>query len=121
MKDEKFTTFIAAPIIVDSCNFASHYEGEKWTAQDLEVYQKLQEHSDILKDDAFYLDLHHTKLDIQANLDLGLENILIKDFKKYTNYNISFGVSTVFVPAHLLREKYSMSDYANIITQHMKN
>jgi hypothetical protein len=67
----------------------------------------------------FYVELNEAKTNIQANLDIGIEGIIIKDFKKYQNGEITFGVSSACVPLQSLKTTFKLSGLCNAITHQM--
>lgn len=81
--DADLALFAAAPLLLDSSNFLPKLHGNKWTDTDKEVFEKLKAVSPELNPEEYFNQLNDIKTDVQANLDLGLEALLIKDFKAY--------------------------------------
>ena len=73
--DSDLVKFMAAPMQLDSCNFRPDLEDNKWIKKDKEIFAKLLEHSEELKQNAekHWKTLYDAKTDIEANLKLGLE------------------------------------------------
>ena len=91
--DIDFAYFLQAPLVLDSYYFEENLKGSKWTEKDQEVYGYLNA---LTKTDKEYFnELFNAITNIELNLGLGINNLLIKDYKTYyliENANSGIGV-----------------------------
>lgn len=110
--DAELAHFLKAPILLDSYHFEPSLKDSKWTEKDLEIYKRLDQISEGAETSRVMFDrLFNAITDIDMNLSLGIENLLIKDFKTYFIINqgqSGVGVGTITVPLTLLLQKFTL-------------
>lgn len=109
--DSDLAKFISAPLFLDSHNFNPNLHGSKWTDEDLGVFRNLQERNQMLRDhpESYFNELNEIKTDIKANLSLGIQGLLCKDFKSYElGEGLAVGASTLFVSLACTLEHFGL-------------
>ena len=104
--DSELAHFLKSPILLDSYHFEQSLKDSKWTEKDLIIYKQLESISAGSEPSKVMFDrLFNAITDIEMNLSLGIENLLIKDFKTYFIINDGkqgIGLGTITVPLPLL-------------------
>lgn len=58
--------------------------------------------------------LKHLRTDLDKNLDLGLYNLMIKDYKAYEIDGVTVGVGSIKVPLSLLYDHFGKDEMARV-------
>ncbi|CDW75375.1 UNKNOWN [Stylonychia lemnae] len=112
--DKDLAYFMLAPIVLDSFFFDENLKDSKWTQQDLDAYNYLVKVADV-DGKAYFDNLYNSISSIDLNLQLGVKNLLIKDFKSYFLLNdgqLGIGVSSTFVPMRILISHFGFNQIA---------
>ena len=123
--DAQLAHFLKAPIVLDSYNFDPSLKDSKWTEKDLEIYQRLEsiEGSGAIEDGKTQFErLFNAITDQDMNLKLGINNLLIKDFKTYFILEAGkrgVGVGTIHVPLKVMLETYGINQMKEAMLQLM--
>eukprot|EP00347_Sterkiella_histriomuscorum_P007811 403347471 len=108
--DKEMAMFLLAPIVLDSFFFNENLKGSKWTEQDLNAYNYLVKVAEIDNGKEYFDNLYNAISNIELNLHLGINTLLIKDFKTYFVLQEGYkgvGVSSTFVPMRVLLKHFT--------------
>ena len=110
--------FFSAAILLDTENFKPSLKNTKWSAIDEEAFQNINRK--IFSE--YYDKLINLKTDRKANIELGLELILKKDYKNYvwgeTNKNVA-GISVCFNTFHDIMTQFGVETLKNTLNERM--
>ena len=81
--DRSLALLTISPILVDSDNFNPELKGGKWSDVDSYAYNILMAFLPGFNNDIYNQQIKKQKHDVKANLEIGVDNLLIKDYKNY--------------------------------------
>mmetsp|Transcript_50636 Transcript_50636/g.58053 ORF Transcript_50636/g.58053 Transcript_50636/m.58053 type:complete len:385 (+) Transcript_50636:50-1204(+) len=96
--NEKLSTLMGSPILIDCINFPESLKGTRWKEKDLAIYNSLATQSDPKLDDEYFDILNAIKFDEEKNIALGLQQNLRKDYKKFLVNGKMIGYSAILAP-----------------------
>ena len=79
--EKNLAYLLGAAVVLDSYFFKEELRAKKWTDEDTLAHNWLMQYADVGQ--AYWAELNHTKFDVGAGLDLGLNGIFIRDYKCY--------------------------------------
>lgn len=108
--------FFSAAILIDTENFKPSLKGTKWSNIDEDVFMKINR--TIVND--YYNLLINLKTDRNANIELGLDLILKKDYKNYQWKNCIAGIAVCFNSLHEIMTQFGVENLKNKIRERIE-
>jgi len=96
--------FLSAAILLDTENFKPALKGTKWSQIDEDAFLQINRVAFY----EYYNELVNKKTDRKANIDLGLDLILKKDYKNYQWKNCVAGISVCFNSLHDIMQQFGV-------------
>lgn len=107
--------FFSSAILIDTENFKPSLKGTKWSDVDENAFMRLNR--TIFQD--YYNELIGLKTDRKANIELGLDLILKKDYKNYIWKDIVAGIAVCFNSLHDIMQHFGVENLKQKIKERM--
>jgi inorganic pyrophosphatase/exopolyphosphatase len=108
--------FFSAAILIDTENFKPTLKGTKWSQIDEDAF--LQINRIAFYD--YFNELINLKTDRKANIELGLDLILKKDYKNYQWKNCVAGISVCFNSLHDIMQQFGVEALKSKMKERMQ-
>ena len=104
--DKDLALLAISPILIDCNNFKKRLKDLKWNDNDSKACNFLLKFLPGFDNDKYYHLLNKKKHDVKSNLALGVDNLLIKDYKNYSiTEKFKYGSSVISMkPKTLLKQ-----------------
>ena len=100
---------LGAAVVLDSYFFKEELRAKKWTDEDTAAHQFLSQYAEVGQE--YWHTLNHAKFDVQAGLQLGLNGIIIRDYKCYDLQSGFMGVSVSTGTINTLLEHFGAEQF----------
>jgi len=108
--------FFSAAILIDTENFKPALKGTKWSQIDEDAFLQINR---VAFNDC-YNELINLKTDRKANIELGLDLILKKDYKNYQWKDCVAGISVCFNTLHDIMQQFGVEALKNKLKERME-